>query len=87
MNAGSSFSTLLPGGRMRSDSHSHAGEIALLRDIPRTATVVSLTEVHLSALERDDFLEALTGLIASREAADVVVNARLGGDTPAPSRS
>ncbi len=37
------------------------GERALLRDTPRTATIRALTEMHLLTIERDAFLEALTG--------------------------
>ncbi len=53
------------------------GEIALVRDIPRTATVTATTTAHLYALRRDDFLAAVTGHERAREAADAVVAARL----------
>jgi MFS family permease len=54
------------------------GEIALLRDVPRTATVTARNEVVAYALERDEFLRAVTGHGPSRHAAGLVVEARLG---------
>jgi MFS family permease len=56
----------------------HFGEIALLRDIPRTATARARRETQLYVLERDAFLGAVTGHAGSSEAAETVVVARLG---------
>jgi Cyclic nucleotide-binding domain/Major Facilitator Superfamily len=53
------------------------GEIALLRDVPRVATVASVSPARLFALDRAVFLGAVTGHAASSAAADAIVRQRL----------
>jgi MFS family permease len=54
------------------------GEIALLRDVPRTATVTARSDTVLYALERNEFLSAVTGFGPSLSAAEGVIGMRLG---------
>lgn len=54
------------------------GEIALLRRIPRTATVVAAEPTEVFALESADFLAAVSGDARSAAAAERVVGERLG---------
>jgi CRP-like cAMP-binding protein len=54
------------------------GELALLRDAPRNATVVATEPGLLLALERSEFLAAVTGHARTQEAADALVRERVG---------
>lgn len=60
------------------------GEIALLRGIPRTATVRARTPGTLLALDREPFLDTVTGHSRSRESAHSVAEERLAGDRSEP---
>jgi CRP-like cAMP-binding protein len=67
------------------------GEIALLRGIPRTATITAERSLHTLTLSRDEFLTAVTGNSTSMAAADALAARRLStdppdrGDGPAPA--
>jgi hypothetical protein len=80
---------IVESGRVEVSTHGHPlgalgpgdsfGEIALLRDVPRTATVMAVQESELLSLERSDFLEAVTGYADSADAAHAVARTRLRG--------
>jgi Cyclic nucleotide-binding domain len=56
------------------------GEIALLRAIPRTATVTARTDATVYELSRDLFLAAVLGHAATRRQADRIADSRLAAD-------
>jgi voltage-gated potassium channel len=60
------------------------GEIALLRDVPRTATVVSVTECELLVLSAPDFRRLLDEYPAMRESIRAVAERRLEQTLKAP---
>jgi MFS family permease len=60
------------------------GEIALLRDVPRTATCTAVGPVCLYTLDRETFLTAVAGHGRSLDAAGRLVDRRLA-NTPQPA--
>ena len=69
----------LAGGRLLSRSGEGAcfGEIALLRNVPRTASVRAVTPVRLVALDRADFIAGVSAHPRSSHAAERLADQRL----------
>jgi CRP-like cAMP-binding protein len=53
------------------------GEIALMYDVPRTATVTARTDLHLFALDRETFLITLLGNANVHDSAHELARIRL----------
>jgi hypothetical protein len=56
------------------------GEIALLHDVPRTASVMALTPISAFSLDRESFLEAVTGTASSYASARTIASDHLAAD-------
>jgi CRP-like cAMP-binding protein len=59
------------------------GEIALLRDVARTATVRAATDLEVAELTRELFIPLVSGYGASAREAQTTIADRLAAFTPA----
>lgn len=67
------------------------GEIALVNDVPRVASVTAKTDALLYALDKEPFVLTLTGHVTASSAANTIITGHLGGgevgDAGAPRTS
>jgi MFS family permease len=66
----------LPAGPKVEEAPTFVGEIALLRDVPRTATVRVVADSTFWTLDGEHFVDAVTGHSRSRSSADTLVASR-----------
>jgi MFS family permease len=80
------FDVVADGAHRKMGDGDYFGEIALLRDVPRTATVRAVVDGQLYALERADFLAAVTSHSGVLVAGEAVVEERLTRGEPLRDR-
>jgi MFS family permease len=66
----------LPSGAKREEAPAFVGEIALLRDVPRTATVRVVADSTFWTLDGEHFVDAVVGHTRSRSTADSLLASR-----------
>ncbi len=61
------------------------GEIALIRDVPRQASVTAVTDVLLYSLHKDLFVQTVTGHLTASSRTSALIAGHLGDDDGDPS--
>jgi CRP-like cAMP-binding protein/predicted MFS family arabinose efflux permease len=77
--AGGEIDVVLEGTTMSTlGAGDYFGEIALLREVPRTASCTARTDAEVYALDRDVFVAAVSGDVRTAAAAESIMSERLG---------